>query len=137
MPSPPRKEKKEKKEKKSKKEKKNKKYKDLDAPDDSSRRRYHFFLRLSALIFFSDLVLEINRVIGNDRAIETDVAGDLKPLKVVVEEDQTLTNISCIIVLPENHFELFELCNVFFREKIIQKWKKRSTLELGYDRKRL
>lgn len=42
VPSPPRKEKKEKKEKKSKKEKKNKKYKDLDAPDDSSRRRYHF-----------------------------------------------------------------------------------------------
>jgi len=39
VPSPPRKEKKEKKEKKSKKEKKNKKYKDLDAPNDSSRRR--------------------------------------------------------------------------------------------------
>lgn len=52
VPSPPRKEKKEKKEKKSKKEKKNKKYKDLDAPDDSSRRRYHFFWRLSALILF-------------------------------------------------------------------------------------
>ena len=40
VPSPPRKEKKEKKEKKSKKEKKHKKYKDLDAPEESSRRRY-------------------------------------------------------------------------------------------------
>ena len=56
-------------------------------------------------------------MIENDRAIETDVADDLKPLKVVVEEDQTLTNISCIIVLPENHFELIEICNVLFSEK--------------------
>jgi len=38
VPSPPRKEKKSKKEKKAKKEKKHKKYKDLDAPEDDSRR---------------------------------------------------------------------------------------------------
>jgi len=68
-----------------------------------------------------------------DRAIESDVAGDQKPLKVVVEEDQTLTNISCIIVLPD--VKLTSFATFFFQRKN-KKWKRRSTLGLDYDRKR-